>query len=297
MKVLVILLFTFLLLLTSGINIRATQSVGVRIEEKGGTTFNGRLDLENNCFVIDDQGKPHEIQGPKAICALQATSRKGGFSLTLEDMSLGLFLKNISGKGGDWVYWVNKTFAPVGLDSYDLKSGDSLVLSNISQDFPEEKQLPSPSPVYRPIVNPAPLRILEKNTPQTEKPPVKIENPKSLETPKTTSKATPIGAPLIAKKEEPKPSPSPSTNPSLHLNSLVPANPSIAQSNTSLSDNQIPQQTDQQINPATEVISETQKQPILVASNSLPKTGPQEWAWLLVGFLIIVGGVLRLKTP
>lgn len=281
MKALVILLFTFLLLLTSGISISASQSVGLRIEEKGGTIFNGKLNLENNCFVVDDQGKPHEIQGLKAICALQAASKSGEFSLTLEDMSLGLFLKKVSGKDGDWIYWVNKTFAPVGFDSYDLKSGDSLVLSNISQDFPEERQPPSPSPVYRPIVKPQALS----------------ENPKSPETPKTTSKDTPIGAPLIAKKEEPKPSPSASTNPSLHPNSSVPANPSIAGLNTSASDNQIPQQADQQINPPTPSISETQKQPILVASTSLPKTGREEWFWVLVGFLIIAGGVLRLKTP
>lgn len=282
MRTLLILLLTFLLLLTFGINIKASQSIRVRIEESGGTIFNDGVEVGNNCLVVDDQGKPHEIQGLKAICALQTASKKGGFSLTLEDMSLGLFLKNISGKGGDWVYWVNKTFAPVGLDSYDLKGGDSLVLSNISQDFPEEKQLPNPSPVSSPIVNPFPVRVLEKNTPQAQNPEVKVEPPKY-----------PIGAPLTAKKEEPNPSPS--SNPSPQLGSSVPVNPPIAQSNTPASDNQAFRAADQQINPLTEITPEVQSQPILIASTSLPKTGSEEWIWVLVGLLIIVGGILRLK--
>lgn len=93
--------------------------------------FTGDVLLFSGCDITDSTGIVHQITGPKAICALDQASSIGGFTYTVEDSDFGLYLTEVAEIPADasnfWLYKVNGVSPFVGIDSYDLSPGDTIL--------------------------------------------------------------------------------------------------------------------------------------------------------------------------
>lgn len=112
----------------------ANVSTHVRIVGTDRTIWFGDVTTEG-CTITDNTNVEHTFTQPVAICALDAAAKTGNFTYVAKDFggSLGLFLHAIaedtsaSDFSTYWLYDVNGQGASVGISSYVLNNGDSLL--------------------------------------------------------------------------------------------------------------------------------------------------------------------------
>ena len=89
------------------------------------TLFNGIVYVGDSYIPMSD-GTTLYLDHPTALGALDEAAQLGGFSYTVVNSTYGPYVSDI--EGDYWVmYWVNYTYAPVGVTNYALDGGEYLL--------------------------------------------------------------------------------------------------------------------------------------------------------------------------
>jgi len=305
----VAILFVYII---SFLPVSAASGIHIRIEGSESTIFNGSIDT-SGCSITDENGETKTISTPLAICALDAASKQGGFGYSFDDYSLGIFLNTVGGKSGGWFFWVNKQFSPVGYGVYELHSGDSLVIHQKSNIYPEEKvpdvpaqptspqepekapqavTQPQPAPPVTNQVEQKPAQPMTKAPEEQKKPPA--QPPQApIQPAKEEVKSQP---PVLASKPEP-------VQPVLAQIQLSQGAPATAtQTEVALSPT-LPQQTEETIHIEEPILEEEVVEVTPIATNKkralpkrLPQSGPREVVLVLGPISMLIGYFLRKQT-
>jgi len=123
-----------------------TISVTVRIETESRTIFSNMVSV-GECTVMVD-GAPQSFLNHEAVCALDAAAQAGGFSYTVIDGGIGLYLTTIDNETEDyfnfWLYWINYSLAQVGVGNQLLTNGDNILFAlTSSENIPLTMNAPS----------------------------------------------------------------------------------------------------------------------------------------------------------
>ena len=305
----VAILFVYII---SFLPVSAASGIHIRIEGSESTIFNGSIDT-SGCSITDENGETKTISTPLAICALDAASKQGGFGYSFDDYSLGIFLNTVGGKSGGWFFWVNKQFSPVGYGVYELHSGDSLVIHQKSNIYPEEKVPDVPA---QPTSPQEPEKAPQAVTQPQPAPPVTNQVEQKPAQPMTKAPeeqkkppAQPLQAPLQPAKEEVKsPPPVVVGKPEPAQPLPIPApQPVVAQIQPAQGAPQgtpaVAAQTEEPIHIEEPILEEELVEATPIVANKektlpkgLPKSGPGEIMILFGPISILLGYVLRKQT-
>ncbi len=109
------------------------STVHLRVEGSNETYFDNRVPVED-CTITDTQGVSHPL-AKVAACALSTAAVGEQLPVEFSDFGFGLFLQSIgqditpADYSFSWSFWVNDEPANVGLDQYQVKDGDEILLA------------------------------------------------------------------------------------------------------------------------------------------------------------------------
>lgn len=153
----VILIFSSLVNIVPALA-QSASNVQVKVVANGQTILDRAINVPDGCAVAVD-GVSRIVSGPAVVCALTASAN----SYLLTDQGSGIWLNAINGVLGKhgvcrapncWVYEVNNNLVSLGVENYDLKTGDS-VLFKFGSQTPSNQPMnpPTQQPVSQPSQN------------------------------------------------------------------------------------------------------------------------------------------------